>query len=386
MVGKNRRWPRSRASALLLVGGQAAFAADDGLPYEKLVEVVVPTRRTSTRSSSSYDAAEYKRVEADGSIILNVFVTSEEEKARSRPPATRSARTIEDSNTGSSAWRSARRSSTRRRSPPTSPRTAAQGHRSSRASPSSRRRATRSSSARTPSRTSSARRAPRTTARFLYVEAFNKSTKVTGTSTVTGPTLALSYAGADGVYSDGQQHGPLRRHRSDAGRLHVPPAADPPARRRSRDDHERSASPPRRPPAARPPASRPSRSPSGSARTSRRTSRASRTRRSSRTTWTRPRTARTSTRSPRPVPGADVGRQHAGEDLGLPAQVAGDHVRLERHRHGSGRADRRRRCSTPRARSRPPRRSGSRSRSPSPRVRPCWRPSTASRPARPTSS
>ena len=40
-----------------------------------------------------------------------------------------------------------------------------------------------------------------TTARFLYVEAFNKSTKVTGTTTVTGPTLALSYAGADGVYS-----------------------------------------------------------------------------------------------------------------------------------------------------------------------------------------
>ena len=40
-----------------------------------------------------------------------------------------------------------------------------------------------------------------TTARFLYVEAFNKSTKITGTTTVTGPTLALSYAGADGVYS-----------------------------------------------------------------------------------------------------------------------------------------------------------------------------------------
>ena len=40
-----------------------------------------------------------------------------------------------------------------------------------------------------------------TTARFLYVEAYNKSTKITGTTTVTGPTLALSYAGADGVYS-----------------------------------------------------------------------------------------------------------------------------------------------------------------------------------------
>src|SRR4029079_15268549 len=40
-----------------------------------------------------------------------------------------------------------------------------------------------------------------TTARFLYVEAFNKSTKVTGTTTVSGPTLALTYAGADGVYN-----------------------------------------------------------------------------------------------------------------------------------------------------------------------------------------
>ena len=41
----------------------------------------------------------------------------------------------------------------------------------------------------------------RTTARFLYVEAFNKSTKVAPDNSVTGPALALSYAGADGVYS-----------------------------------------------------------------------------------------------------------------------------------------------------------------------------------------
>ena len=39
----------------------------------------------------------------------------------------------------------------------------------------------------------------RTTARFLYVEAFNKSTKVAPDNSVTGPALALSYAGADGV-------------------------------------------------------------------------------------------------------------------------------------------------------------------------------------------
>ena len=58
-----------------------------------------------------------------------------------------------------------------------------------------------------------------------------------------------------------------------------------------------------------------------------------------------------------PVPGPDVGRQHAGEDLGLPAQVAGDHERHERHRRGSARPPSAPRCSTPRARSRPRRRS-----------------------------
>ncbi|HEY6888505.1 MAG TPA: M14 family zinc carboxypeptidase, partial [Solirubrobacter sp.] len=43
----------------------------------------------------------------------------------------------------------------------------------------------------------------RTTARFLYVEAYNKSTKRTaGSNTAfTGPSLALSYAGPDGVYA-----------------------------------------------------------------------------------------------------------------------------------------------------------------------------------------
>ena len=35
---------------------------------------------------------------------------------------------------------------------------------------------------------------------FLYVEAHNKNTIVTGTTTVSGPSQALSYAGADGVY------------------------------------------------------------------------------------------------------------------------------------------------------------------------------------------
>ena len=137
-----------------------------------------------------------------------------------------------------------------------------------------------------------------TTARFLYVEAFNKSTKITGTSTVSGPTLALTYAGADGVFN---------ATATNMGRfVDTDPTPDVYMYHRQLirlpagvTDSRRSASPPRRPPAARPPASRRSPSPSGSARTSRRTSPGSRTPRSSRTTWTRPRTGRTSTRSPR---------------------------------------------------------------------------------------
>ena len=123
------------------------------------------------------------------------------------------------------------------------------GGRSSRASPSSRPRATRSSSAPTPSRTWSARRGGTTTARFLYVEAFNKSTKITGNSTVSGPTLALTYAGADGVYNTTAVNmGRFVDTDPTPDLLHVPPAADPPPG--GRPTSRRSASPPRRPPAA----------------------------------------------------------------------------------------------------------------------------------------
>ena len=56
-------------------------------------------RRTSTRSSPHYDAAEYKRVEADGSITLNVFVTAEERGAL-KAAGYKIGATIEDTNTG----------------------------------------------------------------------------------------------------------------------------------------------------------------------------------------------------------------------------------------------------------------------------------------------
>src|SRR3954451_23095385 len=88
------------ASALLFVGGAAAHAADnDGLPYEKLVEVTVPNQDAVDSVVSGYDAAEYKRVLGDGKIMLNVFVTGVEEKQLENAGYS-IGNTIEDTNTG----------------------------------------------------------------------------------------------------------------------------------------------------------------------------------------------------------------------------------------------------------------------------------------------
>ena len=204
------------ASALLLVGGQsAAFAADDdGIPFQQLVQVYVPDQAAVDSVVANYDAAEYKSVQDDGSILLAVFVTAEE-KAALKAKGYKIGRVIEDSNTGAQRMKErqeiidqeARRRRRRRERP--------QGARSSRASPSppSPARATRSSSAPTSSRTRSARPTNRTTARFLYVEAFNKSTK-----RVPGSNTRLHRPGAGAVLRrprrrllDAGQHGSLHR-------------------------------------------------------------------------------------------------------------------------------------------------------------------------------
>ena len=54
--------------SVVVGGGQSAFAADDGVPYEKLVEVYVPDQDAVDSVVTNYDAAEYKKVEADGTI------------------------------------------------------------------------------------------------------------------------------------------------------------------------------------------------------------------------------------------------------------------------------------------------------------------------------
>jgi hypothetical protein len=191
------------ASALLLVGAQsAAFAADDdGTPFQQLVQVYVPDQAAVDSVVAKYDAAEYRSVQDDGSILLAVFVTAEE-KAALEAKGYKIGRVIEDSNTGAQRMKE-------RQEVIDQENLALDVAENGRAGASFRGRALIPD----PGDTVIQRavvftdaigpNANRTTARFLYVEAFNKSTKrVPGTnSTFTGPALALSYAGPDGVYS-----------------------------------------------------------------------------------------------------------------------------------------------------------------------------------------
>src|SRR6185503_16007515 len=89
------------ASALLLAGGQskALAAVDDGIPFQQLVQVDVPDQDAVDSVVSNYDAAEYRAVNDDGSIRLNVFATKAEQ-ALLNARGYRIGRVIEDSNTG----------------------------------------------------------------------------------------------------------------------------------------------------------------------------------------------------------------------------------------------------------------------------------------------
>src|SRR4051794_10562127 len=199
------------ASALLFVGGATSFAADgakapavgpNGLPFEQLVQVYVPDQAAVDSVVANYDAAEYKSVQDDGSILLNVFATAEE-KAALKDAGYKIGNVIEDSNTG------AQRMSERQEvidqealaadvaQNGLKKSTKFQGHSvvPGQGDTVIQRAVVFTDAVGTP--------ATRTTARFLYVEAYNKSTKRTaGSNTAfTGPALALSYAGPDGVYA-----------------------------------------------------------------------------------------------------------------------------------------------------------------------------------------
>src|SRR3954464_8164280 len=191
------------ASALLLVGGQSgAFAADDnGIPFEQLVQVYVPDQAAVDSVVSNYDAAEYKAVQDDGSILLNVFVTAEE-KAALKEKGYKIGRVIEDSNTGAQRMKERQQVIDEEA---LAAKVAENGLKGTTFKGKSVvpgqgdtviQRAVVFTDAVGPN-------AGRTTARFLYVEAFNKSTKRnTGSNNAfSGPALALSYAGPDGVYA-----------------------------------------------------------------------------------------------------------------------------------------------------------------------------------------
>ena len=198
MVGKKSLTALCCASALLLSGVGTASAADNGLPYEELVQVYVPNQDAVDSVVANYDAAEYKAVQDDGSILLNVFVTAEE-KASLKSAGYRIGTTIEDSKTGSQRMEE-RQATIDAENVATE--VAENGLSGAKFEG--------KSVVPTPGDTVIQRAVTftdvvgpsggTTTARFLYVEAFNKSTKITGNTAVSGPTLALSYAGADGVY------------------------------------------------------------------------------------------------------------------------------------------------------------------------------------------
>ncbi|WP_028057219.1 M14 family metallopeptidase [Candidatus Solirubrobacter pratensis] len=192
------------ASALLLVASQSpAFAADDnGIPFEQLVQVYVPDQDAVDSVVSDYDAAEYKSVQDDGSILLNVFVTAEQ-KAVLAAQGYKIGRVIEDSDTGPQRMKERQQIIDQeavaadvaehglKGAGKVEGKSVVPGQGDTVIQ-----RAVVFTDAVGPN-------TGRTTARFLYVEAYNKSTKrVAGSNNAfTGPSLALSYAGPDGVYS-----------------------------------------------------------------------------------------------------------------------------------------------------------------------------------------
>jgi hypothetical protein len=192
------------ASALLLGAGQSpAFSAggDGGIPFEQLVQVYVPDQDAVDSVVSNYDAAEYKSVQDDGSILLNVFVTAQE-KASLAAQGFKIGRVIEDSNTGPERMKERQEVIDQEALAADVAQNGLKGETFQRKGvvpgqgDTVIQRAVVFTDAVGPN-------TGRTSARFLYVEAYNKSTKrVAGSNNAfTGPSLALSYAGPDGVYA-----------------------------------------------------------------------------------------------------------------------------------------------------------------------------------------
>ena len=190
------------ASALLLGGGGAAFA-DDSLPGSDtaLVRVTVPNQAAVDRLLNSYDVVEYKHVEDDGSISLNIDTTAAEREAL-REKGYTIGRTVEDATTraGAAAERDeARAAESLARDIARSGRTSGVKLEGKAVVP-------------VPGETVIQRANMFTNyaGTFLYVEAHNKGVIQTGTGNGTGRTLALSFAGADGVFGAATNMGVFR--------------------------------------------------------------------------------------------------------------------------------------------------------------------------------
>ena len=201
MVGK-RSVTIVAAAALLLGGGGVAYA-DDSLPGSDtaLVRVTVPSQADVDRLLNSYDVVEYKHVEDDGSISLNIDTTAAE-RAALREKGYTIGRTVEDATTRAGA--AAERDATR----------AAEGLARDIAKSGVTRgvKLEGKSAVPVPGETviQRANRFTNYAGTFLYVEAHNKGVIQTGTGNGTGRTLALSFAGADGVFGAATNMGVFR--------------------------------------------------------------------------------------------------------------------------------------------------------------------------------
>ena len=176
------------AAAALALGVAAPAVAADELPAAgtALVQVFVPAGTDVSALSERYDLAEYKHVEQDGRLLI-VADTTAADRAALRAEGFEIGETIEDDATRASV---AEERDAQREAESLATAWAEDGVPKSRA-------------AVAPRGETVVQRADRFTnyaGTFLYVEAYSKQTVSTGATTFSGPTLAMSYTGADGVY------------------------------------------------------------------------------------------------------------------------------------------------------------------------------------------
>ncbi|MDA0160361.1 M14 family metallopeptidase [Solirubrobacter ginsenosidimutans] len=195
-----RRSLTTVAAAALLLGGAGTAWADDShdvLPGSDtaLVQVFVNSEADVEKLSAEFDLAEYKQVEDDGTIQLNIDADPGE-RAQLRAMGFRIGQTIEDAKTRAAVNAEREEAAALER---------LAGDLAENGVPKGGIKLDGKSVVPTPGETviQRANKFTNYAGTFIYVEAHNKATvRVAGSNTAfTGPTLALSFAGADGVYS-----------------------------------------------------------------------------------------------------------------------------------------------------------------------------------------